>query len=171
MLGRPLLADSEVAAATFSSHLEQFWDKERHSDRGWERIKLDELHTVVSLPATSPDGTQDRYYLRLGAEYYDAWPPTVAFVDPSDWSPAATNTVWFPVLQSTPQWFGLHTAYLYPDGIARPLICFTFTAEYYMVDHSPPEHTVWQQGRHTLSATLTRLAEILSPPYYQRPAA
>lgn len=170
-LARPTLLDPEVAAATFSSHLDQFWNSGRHAMKGWGAIELDDLHTVIALPATRPDGTRDWYFVKLGAEYYDVAPPTVSFVDPSDWSTAKGSTRWFPTIAPTPPWFGLHSAYAYPEGTARQLVCFTLSAEYYMVDHSPPEHTKWRQGRHTLSATLNRLSEVLSPPYYQGPSA
>lgn len=170
MLARPTLADPEVAAATFSSHLTQLWNSQRHAEKGWGIVKLDPLHAVVALPATRPDGTRDWYFVKLGAEYYDASPPTVALVDPANWSAAKESTRWFPTIASAPPWFGLHATYTYPDGTIRQLVCFTFTAEYYMVDHSPPPTALWQQGRHTLAATLNRLSEVLGPPYYQRPA-
>lgn len=40
-----------------------------------------------------------------------------------------------------------------------------------MVDHAPKDSERWQQGRHTVSATLSRLAEIFSPKYYRGPSA
>jgi hypothetical protein len=45
------------------------------------------------------------------------------------------------------------------------------TAEYYMSNHSPTDEQRWTQGRHTVAATLSRLAELLSPPNYGGPSA
>ena len=60
---------------------------------GWERIELDPMHVVVKLPAKRPTGQVDHYYFLLGAEYYDAAPPTVTLVKPDDWThaPGACN--------------------------------------------------------------------------------
>jgi hypothetical protein len=165
------LADPEIAAATFEQHLNQLWASGRPTRLGWERIDVDPLHVAVRLPAKRPTGECDLYYFRLGAEYYDAGPPTVALVHPDGKTHASKPTQWFPVLEALPHWFGLHSAYDYPGGQTRQLICFSFAAEYYMTAHSPKETESWQQGRHTVAATLSRLAEILSPQYYRRPSA
>ena len=116
------------------------------------------------------DGQRDSFFIRLGAEFYDSFPPTAAFVNPKDWSDAASRSRWQPTFGSVPLWFGWHPEYGYPDGRTRQLLCFTFTAEYYMVNHSPDEETVWKQGRHTVAATINRLCEVLGKPYYSRPA-
>jgi hypothetical protein len=129
------------------------------------------MHAVVMLPGVRLSGEIDIYYFRLGAEYYDAAPPTVTLVQPEDWAVAANPSKWFPAFEPNPPWFGLHSAYDYPDKTKRQLVCFTFSAEYYMTDHSPKPSERWTQGRHTVSATLSRLAEVLRPPYYQRPTA
>lgn len=171
-VNHPALADAEIATATFSEHLAKYWAGGRPAQLGWERIDLLPLHTVIRMPArrTSAPTTVDHYYIKLGAEYYDAAPPTVGFVVPELWTPAPSSSRWFPKIQ-TPPWFGLHDKYPYPDGQQRQLVCFTFSAEYYMTEHSPKETERWTQGRHTVAATLNRLAEILSPPYYQEPSA
>jgi hypothetical protein len=138
---------------------------------GWIRNDVDALHTLVTLPAKRPGGEIDPYYFRLGAEYYDAAPPTVALVQPDGVTHAPEASKWFPVLGSKPDWFGLHAKYPWPSGPPRQLVCFTLSAEYYMTDHSPKESEEWKQGQHTVAATLYRLAEILSPKYYRSPAA
>jgi hypothetical protein len=145
------LADPEVAAAVFKAHLDRLWDGGRPDRLGWIRSDVDPLHTVVALPATRPDGMRDTYYFRLGAEYYDAAPPTVSLVEPDGVTHPPQASRWFPRLQNPP-WFGL-------------------AAEYYMTDHSPTESQEWRQGRHTVAATLFRLGEILSPAHYQGPGA
>lgn len=170
MLGCPTSVDPEVASATFKRHLDELWASGRCTRLGWEITHLDPLHVVVALPAKRPDGTADRYFVKMGAEYYDAFPPTVAFVNPENWTEAANGTRWFPVISPFPPWFGLHPSYGFPNGTSRQLVCFSFTAEYYMTSHSPPADAVWRQGRHTISATLNRLAEVLCPPYYQCPS-
>jgi hypothetical protein len=131
---------------------------------------MDALHTVVTLLAERPTGEKDPYHFRLGAEYYDTAPPTVALVQPDGITHATGKSSWFPVLEALPGWFGLHENYPWPSGPARQLICFTLAAEFYMTDHSPKESEEWKQGQHTVAATLYRLAEILSPKYYRRPA-
>ena len=110
----------------------------------------------------------DRYYFRLGADYYDAAPPTVELVQPPDWTHPPAKSKWFPVIEPKPPWFGLHESYRFPDGTNRQLVCFSFAAEYYMTDHSPKDTEQWRQGRHTVAASLFRLAEVLSQPYYKR---
>ncbi len=169
MLGRPIPADPEIAALTFQRDLDTLWASRRPDRDGWRLMRLDPLRVVVTLPGIRTDGTVDDYFVKLGAEYYDAFPPTTVFVDPDGWREVRSGTRWFPLITS-PGWFGLHDGYPFPDGTARQLVCFTFTAEYYMVSHSPPETTVWRQGRHTVAATLARLAEVLRPPYYQGPS-
>jgi hypothetical protein len=166
------LADPEIASVTFMEHLDRLWATGRPERLGWaRRDDVDKLHTIITLPAKRPTGEVDPYYFRLGAEYYDAAPPTVALVQPDGVTHAPEKSQWFPVLHAKPPWFGLHAAYPWPSGEKRQLVCFTLSAEFYMTDHSPKESEQWTQGRHTLAATLYRLAEILSPKYYRRPAA
>jgi hypothetical protein len=169
VLARPTPADHEIAAFTFESHLENLWASARPAQEGWGLTKLDSLHVIVDLPGQRADGTVEPYYIKLGAEYYDAFPPTVAFVDPASREEAAQGTRWLPVITGT-SWFALHPTYTFPDGSSRQLVCFSFTAQYYMVDHMPPETAVWRQERHTVAATINRLAEVLQPPYYQGPS-
>jgi hypothetical protein len=44
------------------------------------------------------------------------------------------------------------------------------TYEYYISGHSPAPGQRWQQGRHTLGATLTRVQDALTSAQYQGPA-
>ena len=163
-------ADPEVAAATLKEHLDRLWGTGRPERLGWARKNLDPLHWLVTLPALRPTGETDPYHFRLGAEYYDLAPPTVALVQPDGVSHAVGKTRWFPVLEALPSWFGLHEKAGFPDGVQRQLVCFSMTAEYYMTNHNPKESEEWKQGQHNVAATLNRLAEILSPKYYRRPA-
>jgi hypothetical protein len=169
-VNHPSLADPEIASATFRLHLDQLWATGRPARLRWERIDLDELHTIVTMPGERPDGERDLYHLRLGADYYDAAPPTAAFVDPQDWAEVGDNNRWFPVIEERPGWFGLHGAYGYPDGVKRQLICCSVVAQFYMTDHSPKETEIWQQGKDTVAATLNRIAEMLGPRHYRRPS-
>ena len=169
MLGRPSPVDPEIASITFQRHIAELWATGRPEKLGWKLMPIDPLRIVVTMPAIRSDGATDPYNVKLGGEYYDAHPPTTAFVEPPNWEPARGGSQWLPRI-TNPPWFGLHAAYSYPDGSQRQLVCFTFTAEYYMVDHSPPTTTIWRQGNHTLAATLYRLHEVLRPPYYQGPS-
>ena len=171
MLGTPVKADPEIAAVKFAADLEELWATGRPERLGWQRRALDHLHVAVTLPAKRQDASLDCYHVKLGGEYYDAFPPTAAFVVPETWEEAASSSRWFPAFASTPPWFGLHPSYGFPgESAPRQLVCFTFTAEYYMVQHSPPESTVWQQGKHTVAAPQHRLAEVLQPPFYRGPS-
>ena len=168
----PGLADKEIAAAIFKEHLDQLWASGRPQRLGWEQIAIvppDPVHAVIKLPAKRVSGEIDTYYVRLGAEYYDAAPPTVAFVQPDTWMQAVEPSRWFPKIEPKPSWFGLVAVHDFPGGVKKQLVCFSFTAEYYMVEHSPTESQRWKQGRHTLSATLFRLAEVLAQPFYRGP--
>lgn len=169
MLARPSPVDPEMASLTFLRDIDELWGSGRPEKLGWTLTRIDSLHVVVTIPARRAGGMSDLYYVRLGGEYYDSYPPTTSFVSPPTWELAAPGSLWLPRVPSHP-WFGLHAAYQFPDGTQRQLVCFTFTAEYYMVDHSPPQSSVWQQGYHTLAATLHRLHEVLNSPYYKGPS-
>jgi hypothetical protein len=170
----PVRVDEEIAAEKFAQDLE--WLRgDRVRQLGLRLTKEDRMDAVVRLPGVRAGGQEDDYYVRLGAEYYDKWPPTAAFVKPESWELAAPATRWFPRIQCQGiNWFGLHAPYsgnFNGRNVSLPqLLCFTFTAEYYMVPHSPPEESVWRQGYHTLAATLSRLAEVLRQPHYQGPS-
>lgn len=164
------LSDPQIAAATFRDHLQRLWESGRPAKLGWARKDVDELHSVVTLPAVRKTGDIDHYHFRLGAEYYDLSPPTVALVQPDGFTHADGKSRWFPVLESLPPWFGLHEKFKWPNGEEKQLVCFTLAAEYYMTDHSPKESEIWKKGEHTVAATLYRLAEILSPTHYRRSA-
>ena len=153
-VNHPTPADPEIASTTFRLHLDQLWATGRPARLRWGRLDLDELHTIVVLPGERPDGTRDWYFLRLGAQYYDAAPPTAAFVNPSDWAEVGEHNRWFPVIENRPAWFGLHGAYNYPDGVKRQLICCSVVAQFYMTDHSPKETEIWQQGKDTVLSGL-----------------
>jgi hypothetical protein len=164
------LSDTEIAAATFKCHMDLLWNTGRPSKLGWERTEVDPLHTVVKFRAKRSTGEVDYYFVRLGAEYYDAAPPTVAFVTDDGQTHATLGNRWFPMIQPQP-WFQLHTAYNFGVSGIRQLVCFSFTAEFYLSNHSPTPSERWKQGRHTVAATLNRIAEALSPPHYQKPSS
>jgi len=156
--------DSEIGAATLRAHLDQFWSNRRLDELGWRRVDADPLHVVVTIPARRPDGTIDDYHVQLGADHYDLYPPTVLFVSPDDgWPRARIGSHWWPRIDN-PSWFQLHDVYnaSYPNQV----VCFSFTAEYYMTGHSPEPNQQWRQGKHTVAATLSRLNEVLTPPHY-----
>lgn len=170
------LADPEVASRSFTSHLEKYWSNSSREAKGWSRTSIDDLHTVVTIPARRADGGVEPFYFRLGAEYYDAFPPTVLIVAPEDgWPRARAGTTWWPMVAPLP-WCALHDTYAFTDPVGQPmregqLVCFSMTAEYYMSNHSPTDAQRWTPGRHTVAATLSRLGEILSPPHYGGPGA
>ncbi|SRR6266542_5736467 len=168
MLARPTPVDSEIAAVIFKEHLDELWANGLAERHGWGRLDLDRLHSVVIMWASRRDGTKDHYFVRLGAEFYDRWPPTVCFLDPTDWRPVTVAKRWWPQV-NFPEWMKFHLNHQL-NGQPSQLLCFSFTAEYYMVDHQPQELAVWKPGTHTLSATVTKLQEVLGQPYYQKPS-
>jgi hypothetical protein len=175
LLGRPAAVDPEVAAATFRRHLDQLWASGKPEERGWRREQLDPLHELITMPARLDGAPDDEYFVELGAVYYDYWPPTTAFIDPASGAEATKGTRWWPKIEGAPE-FGFDIATfdaVYKTRLGTPrqqLVCFTGTAQYYMVDHNPPEHTVWNQGSQTMARTLARLHELLGPPFYKGPS-
>jgi hypothetical protein len=165
---QPTAADPEVAGATLLAHIEALWATGRPDHLGWRRWHPDPMHVMVEMPATRVDGVVDRYLLRLGAKYYDAFPPTVAFMR-NDVEYARQGTKWFPTIADVP-WFGLHDVYTFPDASVAQLVCFSVSVEYYISNHRPEPQMKWQQGRHTVAATLYRLAEVLQAPFYRGPS-
>lgn len=165
-------ADPEVAAATLEAHLDELWATGRPGAKGWIRFRLDELRWIILLPAESPGGDRTHFFVRLDGRAYDRLPVDVAFVDPSDWEPVSSGRWWPTTDPSVPPpragWFHLHPTYEFGDGNPpRQLICFSFTLGYYESAHQPSDTERWQQGRHTVAATLNRLAEILSPAHFR----
>ncbi len=169
------LADAGVAAATMRSDLDKYWAGRERDQAGWERLSVDDLHTIIKIPARTSAGEVHPYFIKLGAEYYDLFPPTVLFVAPTEgWPRARSGSPWWPKFSQCPGWFQLHDNYrLEKEGTVifdDQLVCFSMSANYYL-DHSPTPAQRWQQGRHTVAATLTRLEEVLSPPCYVGPDA
>jgi hypothetical protein len=166
--------DPEVAAGTFEAHLDDFFANGRGRGEAWERLPVDALHAVIRLPAVRADGSVDPYFLLLGAEYYPVWPASVAFVRRTadgSWVEAADGTRWWPRQQNQPGFsFGLHPTYQYPDGTVRQLVCFSHSLDYYVSNHNPTDDERWDQRRHTLTATLSRMADVLRAPNYQEPS-
>lgn len=169
----PEKVDPEIAAATFAAHLDDFFANGRGRREGWERIPVDALHAVIRVPGVRADGTVDPYFLLLGAEYYPVWPPIVRFVRRAGndgWVEAVDGTKWWPRQQNQPGFpFGLHATYPFPED-QRQLVCFSHSFEYYITGHTPTEGERWDPSRHTLTATLTRMADVLRAPNYQEPS-
>lgn len=165
------LSDPEVAAATFAQHMDQLWATGRPRELRWGRIDLSPMETVVAMPGVRPDGGADWYFIKLGARYYDAGPPTATFVTPVDWSDAVEPSRWFPVIDNRPPWFGLHSSYKFLDGSNQQLICCSMVAQYYLTSHTPTDEERWTQGKDTVAATLNRIAEMLGPKHYRKPSA
>lgn len=163
--------DPEVASLAFAEDLDRTWASGRPQQLGWTRTRIDELTEIVQMSGRAPDGTVDPYCLRLHASHYGPHPVKVNFVEPQTWAPARDGSRWFPRLESPPPWFGLHDTYGYPDGTYGQLVCFSFNLDYYISNHSPQPTEIWQQGRHTVAATLYRLHTILGPAHYRGPAA
>ncbi len=169
----PAKVDPEVAASAFAVHLDDFFTHGRGRLPGWERLDRGPLRCVVRIPARRADGTVDHYFVLLTAEYYPVWPPAVSFVRPEDdgWVEAGQGSRWLPHQHNSPGFsFGLHGTYQYADGPTRQLVCFSHSFDYYISGHTPTEEDRWRHGVHTVTATLSRLAEVLRAPNYERPS-
>jgi hypothetical protein len=162
------LALPEVASAKLKAHLAKLYENADFADPRLAYVLVDELHAIVPILARKGED-QDLYYVRLGAEHYDAYPPIVVFVQPNTWALAPPKTRWFPKLEGAAD-FALHEAFDFKSAGKRPLICYSFNAEYYMTEHSPTPGQVWVQGKHTLAATVYRLTEIMHN-YYKGSSA
>jgi hypothetical protein len=166
--------DPEIAAVTFEAHLDDFFANGRGHGEGWERTPVDALRAVIRIPGVRADGTVDPYFLLLGAEYYPVWPTSVAFVrrtDEGGWVDAIEGTRWWPRQRNQPGFpFGLHPNYQFQDGTIRQLVCFSHSLDYYVSSHNPTDDERWDQGRHTLTATLSRMADVLRAPNYEEPS-
>jgi hypothetical protein len=164
-------ADPGGTAATLREHMDALWATGRPDARGWSRLWLDPLRWVVALPAVDPDGELTYFFVRLDGRRYDQWPPEVQFVDPDDWEPA-TGGRWWPDVDphgdpAREPWFDLRPRHDFDDGDPRPLVSFSLALGYYETDPALAPDDQWIQGRHTVAATLDRLAEILGPPYFR----
>lgn len=186
----PALADGEIAAAVFDSHIARAAASAQARAHGWTFTRLAPLHVVVRVEATRPGGEVDRYFVKLGAEYYDLCPPTTSFVCPphtdvedtwanadnrGPWRIARLGSRWFPLVEGLP-WFAIHDAYQCavpgnPEYASpRQLVCCSMTFEYYVSGHQPTDGQQWRQGRHTLSATLNRISDALKSANYRGPS-
>lgn len=176
VIARPALADPEIASKTFQTHLAELWGSPTPARRGWRRQRVDALHELITIHATRADETVDDYHVLLGAEYYDRWPPTAAFVNPETLEEALPGSRWLPAFAACPAWFQLHSGHPFPPEYAvngaqhRQLLCFSGTAQYYMVDHNPEETAIWRPGERTVAMTLARLHELLQQPWYSQPS-
>jgi hypothetical protein len=125
----------------------------------------------------------DPYFVRLDARWYDQYPPKIAFVELTrDWPDARDGSRHYPAIAGSPTsdgrsypgqaavQFALHDSYSYGDGDRRQLVCFSHSFDYYISGHGPTDEQRWQQGVHTLSATLTRLHAVLQAPSYLGPS-
>jgi hypothetical protein len=176
----PAPADPEIAAAVFADHAARVSGSSQARARGWAFTGFDPMHVIVTVTGTRPDGQRDVYYLKLGAEYYDRYPPTTSFVCPprpatgnvprrDGWTEAPAESRWLPNVSL--EWFAIHSGYPnFADGIARQLVCCSMTFEYYITGHGPTSGQQWRQGRHTLAATLNRVHDAVNSPNYQGPA-
>jgi hypothetical protein len=169
----PAPADAEIAAAVFADDVARAEASDLAREHEWVFHRLDALHVVVRVRPVGPAADGSHYFVKLGAEYYNQYPPTTAFVcppqDPGDqagWAPAPPGSRWLPAVGALP-WFAVHAEYQYADRLKRQLVCCSMTFEYYVTGHAPTPGQRWQPGRHTLVATLTRIQDALDGPAYQ----
>ena len=178
----PAPADPEIAAAVFDAHLTMGMNGALARRYGWSATRLSSLSAVVNLTAVTTGGEHHPYFLLLGADYYDLYPPQAVFVIPpkqteagaASWMPARDRSRWLPTVDPAKlnNELQIHASYAYEvDGNQqRQLICSSMTFEYYITPHAPTETQKWRQGRHTLVALLSRLSDALTGDSYLGPA-
>src|ERR1051325_8639965 len=105
--------DSEIASVTFWGPLTDVWTKKGRAEK-WGIIPIDDMHCVIGVHARNASGEGHPYFLKLGAEYYDAGPPTVKFVEPASWKTVREASRWWPRV-NCPSWLGLHLDVEYED--------------------------------------------------------
>lgn len=164
------IANPQIAASKLKNDLDAYVASGRLEKAGGKLrpIEGDPMHFILELPGLRPDGQQDPYYLKLGAKYYDLGPPTVEFVEPDSYATARNGSPHYPDFSGPPN-FALHDAYLFEDGTSGQLVCFSFSAMYYMSNHSPTQGERWNQGEHNVAATINTLIKILRD-HYQGPS-
>lgn len=179
----PAPVDPEIAAATFARDLQVFFDDDRRRVDGWGLVTVAPLTAVAVLPGIRPDATVDPFFVRLDAHWYDVHPPRLTFVEPVRGFPAAQpGSAHYPVIKGSPLphgavsgsptiQFALHPSYALTTGETRQLVCFSHSFDYYLSHHTPTDAQRWQQGTHTLSASLTRLQIVLQAPNYVGPSS
>ena len=130
----PAPVDPEIAAAVFGDHVARAEASDLARDHRWVFTRLDPLHVVVRVQPADPTADGSHYFVKLGAEYYDQYPPTTAFVCPpqecgdrAPWSPAPPKSRWLPVVEAL-QWFAIHEAYQYNGGGSGQLVCCSMTS-------------------------------------------
>lgn len=160
-----------LARAAADAHLQVL--APRLSEWGWITNWVGDVQLRVDALGVRADGQTDPYVVDLEFSTYDVEPPRVLFVLPDPYGQRPTSSsIWWPGFEGAPPLdFALHHAYPYAEG-TRPgqLVCFSYSRDYYYTGHSPQPGQRWQQGKHTVVATLTRLRHVLTAPYYQGPS-
>lgn len=139
----------------------------------WATSWVDDVRLRLDAFGVRTDGKQDPYVVDLDFETYDVEPPRVRFVLPEPYGGRPSpSSHWWPRFEgAAPLEFALHHDYPYGGGALHDqLVCFSHSRDYYRSGHNPTEAQRWQQGRHTVAATVTRLHQLLTSPYYQGPS-
>lgn len=176
----PPRMDPEVAARVFATHLDKTLASNEARREGWTETRLGPLHSVIQMDGVRVDGTRDPYHALLIGDWYDQYPPQARFVSPpaigtdrsevANWPEAPPGSPWLPMIISGCMGgsFAFHPVYNFvEDGTTRQLICCSMSFDYYISGHQPTKEQRWTQGRHTVSALLSRLQEALRAPNYQ----
>lgn len=158
-----------LARATAEHHLLRIAPRLREWGWTWAWTPSDSMRLRLDVVAVRADGIPDPYVLDLGFKGYDAEPPQVRFVlpDPFGQRPGPASR-WWPTISGV-SWFALHHTFAFAEGPDQ-LVCFSQSRDYYRSGHFPQPGEAWEHGRHTVAATLARLHEVLTPPYYVGPA-
>jgi hypothetical protein len=154
------IADPHRGRAAFVEHLPRVLAGRTLEQLGWSSPSP--LTLLVPVRA----GAADDFLLRLGFQFYPEWPPTVRFVNPQTGEyDAGRDLYWLPNVTGDPG-FAVHPQYAHAN-YTGPLVCCSFTAEFYQVLHDVKDEHLWNQERHTFGATISRVQEALRSEYYK----
>ena len=153
--GRPV-ADPHRGRAAFAEHLPRVLRGRTMKQLGWKQPTP--LSLIVPMYA-GPEGADD-YTLRLSFEYYPVWPASGIFVNPETGAfDQQRDLYWLPRIGDDPG-FRVHQHYGHP-GYTGQLLCCSFVAEFYRIEHQVQAEHLWDGERFTFEATIERVQRTL----------
>ena len=131
-------------------------------DLGW--AQPDPLTLLVPLFGTRKDEGKDAYLLRVGFDYYPAWPPSALFVNPMTLGYKLPDDIpWVPATTDPRNEIAFHTNYAGSHG---QVVCCSLTLEFYKVNHSVKEEHAWNSEKQKFLATIAAIKRALAQPLY-----
>jgi hypothetical protein len=156
------IADPHRGRAAFAEHLPRVLAGRTLEEMGWRAPNA----LSLLVPVRGAANGADDFMLRLGFQYYPEWPPTARFVNPATAEfDASRDLYWLPNVTGDPG-FAIHPIYSHAN-YTGPLICCSYTAEFYQILHDVKLEHQWNSALHTFGATISRIQEALRSEYYK----